>query len=105
ETYKTIIIHRHVRPEPDEIGSKCSLKQLIKQSFPEKEVYAVGAEKDSLTCLDLMDVIDDQVYDVALVINLDTVNTERICAHRFDRGDMLIKIDHHPNNDAYGDVL
>lgn len=105
ETYNTIIIHRHVRPDPDAIGSQCSLKQLIKQSFPEKEVYAVGAEEDSLTFLDRMDAIDDQVYEGALVITCDTANTDRICDQRYDRGDMLIKIDHHPNNDAYGDVL
>src|SRR5699024_12010387 len=94
ETYNTIIIHRHVRPDPDAIGSQCSLKQLIKQSFSEKEVYAVGAEEDSLTFLDRMDVIDDQFYEGALVITCDTANTDRIFYHRYYRVDLLINIVH-----------
>src|SRR5699024_12761413 len=98
ETYNTIIIHRHVRPDPDAIGSQCSLKQLIKQSFTEKEVYAVGAEEDSLNFLDRIDVIDDQVYEGALVITCDTANTDSICDHCYDRVDILIKIAHHVNN-------
>src|SRR5699024_7792771 len=105
ETYNTIIIHRHVRPDPDAIGSQCSLKQLIKQSFSEKEVYAVGAEEDSLTFLDRMDVIDDQVYEGALVITFDTANTDRICDQCYDRGDILIKIVHNSDDDVYGDIL
>src|SRR5699024_1764164 len=105
ETYNTIIIHRHVRQDPDAIGSQCSLKQLIKQSFPENEVYAVGAEEDSFTSLHHMLVIYDQVYEGALVITCNTANNDRICDQRHERGDMLIKIDHHPNKDAYGDVL
>src|SRR5699024_6312989 len=105
ETYNTIIIHRHVRPDQHALGSQCSLIQLIKHSCRETEVHAVGVEEDSMTLLDRMDVIDDQVYEGALVITCDTASTDRICDQRYDHGDMLIKIDHHPNNDAYGDVL
>lgn len=35
----------------------------------------------------------------------DTANTPRIDDDRFDQGDFLIKMDHHPNEDAYGDLL
>ena len=30
---------------------------------------------------------------------------ERICDKRYSLGDKLIKIDHHPNEDPYGDLL
>jgi phosphoesterase RecJ-like protein len=40
-----------------------------------------------------------------LVIVCDTANAERICDKRYTLGDMLIKIDHHPNEDPYGDLL
>ena len=39
--YNRIIIHRHMRPDGDCIGSQMGLKYLIKASFPEKEVFAV----------------------------------------------------------------
>ena len=41
----------------------------------------------------------------ALVIVCDTANKERICDARYSWRDMLIKIDHHPNEDPYGDIM
>ena len=39
---KTIIIHRHSRPDGDALGSQIGLKEAIKATFPNKKVYAVG---------------------------------------------------------------
>lgn len=103
--HDTIIIHRHVRPDPDAYGSQVGLKLLIEHSFPDKQVYAVGEEEVSLHFLARMDDIPDEYYEEALVIVCDTANTERICDERFQQGKQLIKIDHHPNEDPYGDVL
>ncbi|MBP1968886.1 phosphoesterase RecJ-like protein [Virgibacillus natechei] len=103
--YETIIIHRHVRPDPDALGSQAGLKALIKQSFPNKNVYAVGEEDPSLTFLVKMDQIADRVYENALVIVCDTANAPRICDDRYNLGNKLIKIDHHPNVDPFGDLL
>jgi len=104
--YETIIIHRHVRPDPDAIGSQGGLKEIIRQSFPEKKVFAVGEEPDkTLHFLYRMDDIPDDIYEGALVIVCDTANTDRISDDRFQKGDTLIKIDHHPNNDPYGDLM
>ncbi|HLR02442.1 MAG TPA: bifunctional oligoribonuclease/PAP phosphatase NrnA [Virgibacillus sp.] len=104
--YDTIIIHRHVRPDPDAYGSQGALQELIQQSFPEKKVYVVGEEPDeSLYFLNTMDDIKDDVYDGALVIVCDTANTDRISDTRYNSGAQLIKIDHHPNEDAYGDLI
>ena len=49
--------------------------------------------------------VADEVYKGALVIVTDTANTERIDDDRYTDGDFLMKIDHHPNDDAYGDLL
>ena len=103
--YETIILHRHVRPDPDAYGSQCGLGEIIKASFPEKNVYMVGIEEDSLQFLKRLDQIPDSAYNQALVIVCDTANQERVCDQRYTMGDKLIKIDHHPNEDPYGDIV
>lgn len=99
----TIIIHRHVLPDGDAIGSQLALKQLIKLNFPQKRVYAVGTMVEYLTFLGTMDVITNEVYQDALVIVTDTANTIRIDDQRYQLAKMIVKIDHHPNDDQYGD--
>src|SRR5690554_522735 len=103
--YETIIIHRHIRPDPDALGSQGALAELIKDSFPEKKVYCVGEADEALTFLNWIDDIRDEQYEGALVIVCDTANQPRISDNRYKMGDMLIKIDHHPNDDKYGDIM
>ena len=55
--YDTIIIHRHVRPDPDAYGSQGGLAEILKASFPEKSIYTVGKEDESLNYLRRLDVI------------------------------------------------
>jgi bifunctional oligoribonuclease and PAP phosphatase NrnA len=105
KAFDTIIIHRHVRPDPDAYGSQGGLAEIIKASFPEKKVYTVGKEEISLNFLRRLDEIDDNTYKDALVIVCDTANQERVCDQRYNTGKMLVKIDHHPNDDAYGDII
>lgn len=102
--YDTIIIHRHVRPDPDAIGSQVGLKKIIQASFPNKKVYAVGEEDPSLHFLASMDKLEDKDFEKALILVCDTANTARISDRRHALGDFVIKIDHHPNNDTYGDL-
>ena len=40
--YNKIIIHRHQRPDPDAIGSQVGLGEILKASFPYKQIYLVG---------------------------------------------------------------
>ncbi|GAB3791911.1 DHH family phosphoesterase [Virgibacillus kimchii] len=105
KAYDTIIIHRHVRPDPDALGSQAGLKEIIKETYPDKKVYAVGEDDPSFTFLTRMDEVADEIYENALVIVCDTANTERISDDRYHLGDRLIKIDHHPNVDVYGDIF
>ncbi|WP_033828195.1 DHH family phosphoesterase [Bacillus andreraoultii] len=102
--YDTIIIHRHVRPDPDAFGSQGGLAKIIQETYPKKNVYVVGEDEETLSFLNTMDQISDEVYNGALVIVCDTANQERISDSRFHSGDFLIKIDHHPNEDPYGDI-
>ncbi|WP_342510670.1 bifunctional oligoribonuclease/PAP phosphatase NrnA [Sporosarcina sp. FSL K6-1522] len=104
EKYNRIIIHRHVRPDPDAYGSQMGLKELLQANYPEKEVYAAGTHEESLTYLAVPDQVDRLLYEGALVIITDTGNTERIDGEHYMAGDLRIKIDHHPDADPYGDV-
>jgi phosphoesterase RecJ-like protein len=105
QKFDTIIIHRHVRPDPDALGSQCGLGAILQESFPEKKVYVVGEDDESLAYLRTMDQIDDSTYENALVIVCDTANQERVSDQRYNTGKLLIKIDHHPNEDPYGDIV
>ncbi len=102
--WDTIIIHRHVRPDPDAIGSQCGLKELIKATFPDKDVFATGTTVDDLEYLGKMDAIPQDLYEQALVIVTDTANIERIDGQNFRLAKQWIKIDHHPLDDSYGEI-
>lgn len=104
EKYEKIIIHRHIRPDPDAYGSQIGLKELILENYPNKEVYAAGEHEESLAYLASPDQVTESMYTDALVIVTDTGNTERIDGEFYTQGALLMKIDHHPDVDPYGDV-
>lgn len=104
EKHAKIIILRHVRPDPDAYGSQMGLKEIILKNYPNKEVYADGEHEASLSYLGKPDVISETHYQDALVIIADTGNTERIDSQFYEQGAFILKIDHHPDVDQYGDV-
>ncbi|ARK31710.1 DHH family phosphoesterase [Halalkalibacter krulwichiae] len=103
--YDTIIVHRHERPDPDALGSQLGLVKLIKERYPDKHILAVGENEPSLAFLGMMDKVDDKLYNDALVIVCDTANTARIDDKRINQAKYVIKIDHHPNEEPYGDLV
>ena len=104
EKYEKIIIHRHIRPDPDAYGSQIGLKEIILENYPNKEVYAAGEHEESLAYLAVPDQVTRSMYTDALVIVTDTGNTERIDGEFYTEGALLMKIDHHPDMDPYGDI-
>lgn len=102
--YDKIIIHRHVRPDPDAYGSQGAMSEIIKETFPQKQVFRAGQHEESLSYLFKPDNLEDDAWDGALVIVTDTGNTERIDDQRYLKAEKIIKIDHHLNREPYGDV-
>ncbi|SDQ49729.1 bifunctional oligoribonuclease/PAP phosphatase NrnA [Carnobacterium viridans] len=102
---EVVIIHRHKNPDPDALGSQGGLAEILKASFPTKKVLKTGGPVGDLNYLTEMDDVSDEDYQEALVIVTDTANTPRISDERYSQGKYLVKIDHHPNDDAYGDII
>lgn len=102
--FNTIIIHRHQLPDPDALGAQGGLQKAIQHSYPNKKVYVVGEEEARLKFMISMDTVEDDQYKDALVIVVDTATSERISDPRFSKGKFIIKIDHHPDREAYGEL-
>lgn len=94
--YEKIIIHRHKNPDMDAIGSQIGLYYLIKENYPNKEVYVVGDQnrfdKDNM----MMD-ISNQVFDDALSIIVDVAVANLISDERYKLAKEVLIIDHHNN--------
>lgn len=104
EAFETIIIIPHGRPDGDCIGSAFGLKDILTSSYPNKKVYVTGEETDYLKFIGRMDTLEDEVFQDALVIAVDTGNQSRLADQRYGLGKKLIKIDHHINVNPYGDI-
>jgi phosphoesterase RecJ-like protein len=105
KSYDTIIIHGHKRPDGDCYGAQFGLKNIIKESFPQKKVYVVGETSDFVDFVGKMDTITDDTYQGALSIVVDTAVKDRISDQRYTLGKEVIKIDHHIPVDQYGDLI
>ena len=95
--YETIILHRHCRPDGDALGSQIGLKHLLKENFPEKTVYVVGDHAGHYSFMDdsVMDEIDDNTYEHALAIVLDTSAKHLIADDRYPTAHHTARMDHH----------
>lgn len=104
KAYETIIIHRHQRPDPDALGSQAGLGEILKASYPDKTILLAGSDVGDLDYLTTMDDVSTNMYEEALVIVTDTANAPRISGENYQLGAKLIKIDHHPDDEPYGDL-
>lgn len=105
--YDRIAVFRHARPDYDAIGSQLALVSWLKDNFPNKEVIYTGSDHVSLTprCFAYMMKVNDEWFNKPfLAIILDTSNSNRIDDKRYKKAKTIIKIDHHPEVDHYGDV-
>ena len=97
EKYDKIIIHRHKNPDGDALGSQLGLYHIIKDTYPEKEVYVVGdlTPRYAFMLTKEMDEIADDVYRGALAIVLDTSAKSLISDDRYTLAEATARMDHH----------
>ena len=95
--YSTVIIHRHTNPDGDAMGSQIGLKEIIKENFPEKQVYVVGDPAKRYAFMDgsTMDEIPDEAYEGALAIVLDSGASALISDTRYKLAAATARFDHH----------
>ncbi len=105
--YDRIAIFAHRAPDFDAFGSSFGLASYLKSNFPHKEIIVLG-ENHYLYSGDfypLSDDVKDTWFDRKfLAIVVDTATQERASDERFTKADYLIKIDHHPNVEPFGDI-
>lgn len=102
--YNTIVIARHIGPDPDAVCSQIALRDTIKATFPSKNVYAVGMSVSRFKSFGTLDKINEEELDNPLLIVLDVPNISRIDGITFSKYNEVIKIDHHPYEDKMGDT-
>ena len=97
EKYPRIIIHRHKNPDGDALGSQIGLKHMLKDTYPNKEIFVVGdmTPRYAFMVDEPMDEIPDEVYEGALAIVLDTSAKSLICDERYTTAAATARMDHH----------
>ncbi len=101
-----ILIFRHRRVDGDCMGATKGLKEILRASFPEKDVRIIDDEhSEYLAFLGPDDEpVADDFYASALGIAVDVADTDRISNQKFALCRELIKIDHHIERNPYGDI-
>lgn len=102
--YNKIVIARHIGADPDALGSTLGLKEVILNTFPNKEVYVVGAPAARHRYIGTLDRFTEDMYEDSLLIVLDTPNMSRIDGVDINKFKYKIKIDHHPFIEKFADI-
>ncbi len=104
--YDRILIFRHFRPDGDAVGSTKGLQEILRLTYPEKEILLVNDDyANYLEFLGSEDgIIPDEKFENALGIAVDTGTLERLSSKKYPLCKETIKIDHHIDNNPYGDI-
>ena len=105
KSYNNIVIARHVGVDPDAMASSVALRDSIKLTFPDKNVYVIGNGSVKMNFIGALDKgIDfDQLNDILLIVT-DTPDKRRVDMEELSHYEKSIKIDHHPFIEKFCDV-
>lgn len=104
--YDRIVIFRHKRPDGDAVGSTKGLREILRLTYPEKEICLINSDySDYMSFLgDEDEPRPDEFYSSALGIVIDTATTDRISNGKYSLCREIVKIDHHIEISPYGDA-
>ena len=87
------------------MGSQLGLAALVRDNFPQKEVYVVGDDTSRLSFMNaVMDEIPDEYYENALAVIVDCGASRLINDERYKRAAKTLRIDHHLYCEEIADV-
>lgn len=101
--YDNIVIARHIGPDPDALGSSIGLKEIIKNTFPNKNVYVIGNPTSKFKYLGSLDKVPDDTSKMLLIVT-DTPDIARVDSANSKEYAYSIKIDHHPLVDKFCNI-
>lgn len=101
--YDNIVIARHIGPDPDALGSSIGLKEVIKETFPNKNVYVVGNPSSKFKYMGSLDKLPDNLSNALLIVT-DTPDLDRVDGINIKDYKYSIKIDHHPFVEKFCDI-
>ena len=102
--YPNIVIARHIGADPDALGSQFALREIIKNKFPKKSVFAIGNPASRFKFMGILDKIEELDKEKTLLIVLDTPDIKRIDSVHLEDYTNIIKIDHHPFVEKFGSI-
>lgn len=102
--YDSIVIARHIGGDIDALGSQIGLKEVIKETYPNKKVYAVGAYASRFKFVGPLDKEEDIDFDNSLLIVLDTPKVSRLDVEDISKYKHRVRIDHHPFEEEFCDI-
>ena len=102
--YDSIVIARHIGGDIDALGSQIGLKEIIKETYPNKKVYAVGAYASRFKFVGPLDKEEDIDFDNSLLIVLDTPKVSRLDVEDISKYNHRVRIDHHPFEEEFCDI-
>lgn len=100
--YDVIVIARHIGVDPDAMASQIALRDSIKLTFPNKNVYAIGTGTNRFSFIGKLDKTEE--WNDALLIVVDTPDKRRIDSAKVEDFREVIKIDHHPFIEEFGGI-
>ncbi len=97
ERYPRVILHRHKNPDGDALGAQLGLLEILKDTYPGKEILAVGdmTPRYAFMAECPMDEVRDEQYEGALALVLDTSAASLISDERYRMASATARIDHH----------
>lgn len=107
EKYETIYLYSHVDGDGDSLGSQSSMHAFLELNYPKKKIVSIGPIwKSNLSSFFPKRTVKAKDKDF-LAITLDTANTPRIDDPKetITLAKEILKIDHHPNVEPYGEVM
>ena len=102
EQYDSIVLFGHLNPDGDCYGSQIALRAILKEHYPQKQIFAVGSGlKNFFRLLGKMDQVSEKTIKSSLAVILDSNDLSRIEDSRVFSALDYVKIDHHIDNHTF----